>query len=136
MSIRLAQALKDDPSPPEYKRATAVDKLRILEQKQQVEKEKQHWRDEAHRLTHEVLRDPLTDVYNRSCLEKELALRFRRARRRGTVLGLIFLDLDEFKSVNDRFGHLFGDRVLKETADSLCAAVRHGDIVARYGRGG
>ena len=112
---------------------TSVDQLRILEQKQQAEQETRHWRQQAHQLRHELQRDPLTDAFNRGCLEDELNLRFRRARRRGTVLGLIFLDLDDFKSINDRFGHLFGDQVLRETANNLFAAVRHGDIVVRYG---
>lgn len=112
---------------------TSVDKLRILEQKRQAEQETRHWREQADRLRHEVLRDPLTDAFNRGCFEDELTLKFHRARRRGTVLGLVFLDLDDFKGINDRCGHLFGDRVLRETADSLFAAVRHGDIVARYG---
>ena len=112
---------------------TSVDQLRILEQKRQAEQETQHWRQQADRLRYESQRDPLTDAFNRGCLEEELSLRFRRARRRGTVLGLVFLDLDDFKGINDRFGHLFGDRVLRETADKLFAAVRHGDIVARYG---
>ncbi len=92
---------------------TSVDKLRILEQKRQAEEQTQHWREQADRLRHEVVRDSLTDAFNRGCFEEELTLAFRRARRRGTVLGLVFLDLDDFKSINDRFGHPFGDRVLK-----------------------
>lgn len=112
---------------------TNVDKLRILEQKRQAEQESELWRQQAHRLREEVVRDPLTDAFNRACLEKELLLKFRRAQRRGTVLGLVFLDLDDFKGLNDRFGHLFGDRVLRETANNLFDTVRPGDIVARYG---
>lgn len=112
---------------------TSVDKLRILEQKRQAEQETQLWRQQAHRLRDEVVRDPLTDAFNRGCLEEELRLTFRRACRRGTVLGLIFLDLDDFKGLNDRFGHLFGDQVLKDTATSLFNAVRPSDVVARYG---
>ena len=112
---------------------TSADKLRILELKRQAEQETQHWRDQVRRLRHESRRDPLTDAFNRGCFEQELIVQFRRARRRGTVLGLIFLDLDDFKGINDRSGHLFGDRVLRETADRLFAAVREGDIVARYG---
>lgn len=112
---------------------TSMDQLRTLEQKRQAEQETQHWREEAHRLHHETLRDPLTDAFNRGCLEDELVRRFRRARRRGTVLGLVFLDIDDFKNVNDCFGHLVGDQALREMADHLFAAVRHGDLVARYG---
>lgn len=112
---------------------SSVDQLRILEQKQQAEQETRHWREQAHRLHHEAVRDALTGAFNRGCFEAELSARFRRARRRGTVLGLIFLDLDNFKGMNDRFGHLFGDRVLKEAADNLFGSVRDGDLVARYG---
>jgi diguanylate cyclase (GGDEF)-like protein len=112
---------------------TSVDKLHILEQKRRAEQETQRWRDQAHRLRHEVVRDTLTGAFNRGYFEDELARAFRRARRRGTILGLIFLDLDDFKGINDCFGHLFGDRVLRETSDSLFGAVRHGDLVARFG---
>jgi diguanylate cyclase (GGDEF)-like protein len=112
---------------------TSVDHLRMLEQKRQAEQEKEQWRAEAQRLRDEMQRDPLTGAFNRGCLEEELRIQFRRARRRGTLLGLIFIDLDNFKGLNDRFGHLFGDRVLKETSRSLFNSVRHGDIVARYG---
>ncbi|HWG43742.1 MAG TPA: GGDEF domain-containing protein [Gemmataceae bacterium] len=112
---------------------TNMDKLRILEQQRQAEQEAQHWREQALHLHQESLRDALTGAFNRGCFEVELFRQFRRARRRGTVLGLVFLDLDDFKHLNDRFGHPFGDRVLKETADKLFDAVRYGDTVARYG---
>jgi diguanylate cyclase (GGDEF)-like protein len=112
---------------------TSADKFRILEQKRQAEQETQHWRKQAARLHQEAVRDALTGAFNRGCFEDELSIRFRRARRRGTPLGLVFLDLDDFKSMNDRFGHPFGDRVLKETAENLHATVRQGDLVARYG---
>lgn len=112
---------------------TSVDKLRILEQKQQAEQETRRWREQAARLHKEARRDPLTGAFNRGCFEDELEQQFRRARRRGTVLGLVFLDLDDFKGLNDCFGHPFGDRILRETADKLFTAVRHGDVVARYG---
>ncbi len=112
---------------------TSVDQMRILEQKRRAEKETQVLRAQTNRLRDELKRDPLTGVFNRGCLEEQLRLQFRRARRRGTLLGLIFIDLDDFKSINDRRGHLFGDRVLKETCAHLFAVVRQGDIVARYG---
>jgi diguanylate cyclase (GGDEF)-like protein len=108
---------------------TSVDKLRILEQKQQAEQETRLWREQAARLHKEAMRDPLTGAFNRGCFENELERQFRRARRRGTVLGPVFLDLDDFKGLNDLFGH----RILREMADKLFAAVRHGDVVARYG---
>lgn len=112
---------------------TSVDRLRVLEQKQRAEQETRFLRKQTNRLRDELLRDPLTGAFNRGCLEEQLRLRFRRARRRGTLLGLIFIDLDDFKQVNDRCGHLVGDRVLKETCGHLAAGVRQGDLVARYG---
>src|SRR5207245_9045056 len=77
--------------------------------------------------------DGLTGAYNRRFFEDDLAAKFRRAQRRCTILGLVFLDLDGFKALNDRFGHPFGDRVLKEVTAQLHASVRLGDVVARYG---
>ena len=112
---------------------TSVDQMRILEQKRQAEQETQQWRAEANRLRNEAARDPLTGAFNRGCLEEQLRLRFRRACRRGSLMGLIFIDLDDFKNINDHFGHRFGDRVLQETAQHLFSVVREGDIVARYG---
>lgn len=112
---------------------TSVDQIRTLDQKRRAEKETQVLRAQTNRLRDELLRDPLTGAFNRGCLEEQLRLQFRRARRRGTLLGLIFIDVDDFKSVNDRFGHILGDRVLKETCSHLFAAVRQGDLVARYG---
>jgi diguanylate cyclase (GGDEF)-like protein len=112
---------------------TSVDQVRILEQKHQAEQETQLWRAEVERLRDEAARDPLTGAFNRGCLEEQLRLQFRRARRRGTLMGLIFIDLDDFKAVNDRFGHRFGDRVLRETSQHLSANVRNSDVVARYG---
>jgi diguanylate cyclase (GGDEF)-like protein len=105
---------------------TRVDQLRILEQKRQAEQK-------THRLREELQRDALTGAFNRGGLEEQLRLQFRRARRRGTVLGAIFIDLDNFKGINNRFGHLIGDYVLKETARSLLAAVKRSNLVARYG---
>src|SRR5579875_113750 len=104
----------------------SVDQARLREQMQQAEQE-------AYRLRSELQRDALTGAFSRGCLEEQLRMQFRRACRRGTALGLVFIDLDNFKGINDHFGHLFGDRVLKDTSNSLFAAVRHGDLVARYG---
>ena len=105
---------------------SSLDGLRVREQKQQAEQE-------ARRLRQVALRDALTGAYNRGFFEDDLRVKFRRAQRRCTILGLVFLDLDGFKQLNDTFGHPFGDRVLKEVTARLLGSVRGGDVVARYG---
>ncbi len=77
--------------------------------------------------------DALTGLFNRAQLEKRLQQEVDRARRYGRVLSLFFLDLDHFKTVNDRFGHQAGDALLKGFADLLCSEVRQVDFVGRYG---
>ena len=57
----------------------------------------------------------------------------RRSQRNGTAVGVLILDLDHFKSVNDRFGHLAGDEVLSSVAAVLRAGVRDDDVVGRFG---
>ncbi len=77
--------------------------------------------------------DLLTDVYNRFSLEKYLEEQIERARERSSVLGLIYLDLDEFKQVNDMYGHHVGDLYLQEVAARMRRQLRTGDMLARLG---
>lgn len=92
---------------------------------------------ERRRLEARLLRladhDPLTDLFSRRRLLDELRLTLAQARRYGTHGALLFLDLDEFKSVNDTLGHRAGDRVLAALAHRLRGRLRHSDIVARMG---
>lgn len=76
--------------------------------------------------------DGLTGVLNRGALER-LAAGLTQAGTGPSRLGLILLDLDRFKAINDGFGHAAGDRVLKEAARRLCAALRQDDVIARFG---
>ncbi|MDQ6888579.1 MAG: diguanylate cyclase [Gemmatimonadota bacterium] len=80
-----------------------------------------------------ALTDPLTMVLNRRALMDRLVSELERARRYGLVLSLLLIDLDHFKRVNDSFGHLAGDGVLKEVARILQRQARAVDYVARYG---
>jgi diguanylate cyclase (GGDEF)-like protein len=80
-----------------------------------------------------ALRDPLTVLANRAALYSHLVESLRRAREQRQPICLMLIDLDGFKSINDRLGHETGDRVLIEVADRLHAAVRRGDLVARLG---
>jgi diguanylate cyclase (GGDEF)-like protein len=77
--------------------------------------------------------DPLTGVPNRRVWEEELPRELERARRMGSGLCVAMIDLDDFKSYNDRFGHQAGDLVLKEAASAWRAEVRSTDLLARYG---
>lgn len=84
-------------------------------------------------LERQATRDPLTGVYNRRYIERRLHEEFERARRTGEPLSLVVLDLDFFKDVNDRHGHVVGDRVLKRFADMLSLCLRSHDLVGRFG---
>ena len=77
--------------------------------------------------------DPLTGLANRSVLTDRLAGALERARMTGLPVSTMFLDLDGFKAVNDRYGHRGGDALLVEVASKLRAAVRSCDLVARLG---
>jgi diguanylate cyclase (GGDEF)-like protein/PAS domain S-box-containing protein len=84
-------------------------------------------------LEHQATHDPLTGLPNRRLLMTALDRHLRDRRRNGTKVALIFLDLDEFKLVNDSLGHEAGDLLLVNVAQRLSAAVRDGDLVARFG---
>jgi diguanylate cyclase (GGDEF)-like protein len=77
--------------------------------------------------------DGLTGLYNRRFFEATLALEAEHAFRSGRDLGLLVLDIDHFKRINDAHGHQAGDRVLRELAARLVASSRDGDVIARYG---
>jgi diguanylate cyclase (GGDEF)-like protein len=77
--------------------------------------------------------DPLTQLPNRALLIDRCAHAMASAKRRGSRLALLFLDLDQFKPINDSLGHAMGDEVLKTVAQRLTAAVREADTVSRYG---
>ncbi|HXN08443.1 MAG TPA: sensor domain-containing diguanylate cyclase [Candidatus Acidoferrales bacterium] len=77
--------------------------------------------------------DALTGVLNRRYLDRRLADEVKRAQRGGGQLAVLIVDLDLFKSVNDRFGHLEGDRLLQAIARTIGASVRDIDVVTRFG---
>jgi len=77
--------------------------------------------------------DPLTELPNRALLNDRLSRAMARAARRGKALLVACIDIDQFKSINDRFGHRFGDECLRQTAQRLREATRSCDTVARLG---
>jgi diguanylate cyclase (GGDEF)-like protein len=84
------------------------------------------------RLAMLAFRDPLTDLLNRRVMEQVLRREFDRARRYATELAVVFLDIDQFKGINDRYGHDTGDEVLKWVGNRLLAMSRQSDVVARF----
>lgn len=84
-------------------------------------------------LEHYATRDPLTDLYNQRMFWELLGYEVGRSKRHNQQFAVLMLDLDNFKTINDRFGHHVGDAFLQEFAKLLHSAVRDGDLLARYG---
>jgi diguanylate cyclase (GGDEF)-like protein len=84
-------------------------------------------------LEEETRRDPLTGVYNRAYLEQFLAREFENSTRHKWPLSVAFVDLDNFKQINESFGQQAGDRVLQATARILRGNTRETDLIARHG---
>lgn len=101
----------------------AIKNARLFEE---VSKEKEDMKALA-------ITDRLTEVYNHNFFYTRLDDEFNRASRYETPISLIMMDIDDFKRINDTYGHRTGDHVLKEIADMIKKLVRKTDIVARYG---
>jgi two-component system, cell cycle response regulator len=100
--------------------------IRILELQAELMAAREELREQASR-------DPLTRLWNRGHILEVLEQELARIQRQDTPLSVIMLDLDHFKSINDTYGHMVGDEVLRETGRRLRAAVRQYDAVGRYG---
>jgi diguanylate cyclase (GGDEF)-like protein/PAS domain S-box-containing protein len=90
-------------------------------------------RAQASRLTHLAQHDHLTDLPNRTLLNDRLTQAMTLAHRRGHQIGVLFLDVDRFKHINDSLGHAIGDRLLQSIALRLLSCVRRSDTVSRFG---
>ncbi len=100
--------------------------MRILSLQQQL----LHAQDE---LRYQATHDALTGLWSRGAVLDLLGCELRRSRRSEAATGVLMFDLDHFKKINDTYGHLVGDVVLKETAVRIAQAVRSYDFVGRYG---
>ncbi|MGB0685597.1 MAG: GGDEF domain-containing response regulator [Planctomycetota bacterium] len=105
-------------------------RLRNAERMLTLQKELQRKREDAQRL---AMTDALTGLRNRRAMLDALHLDEDRTRRERQHLGLVMVDLDHFKAVNDSYGHAAGDQVLHQAAQVLQACVRGGDYVGRWG---
>jgi len=84
-------------------------------------------------LVHQATHDHLTDLYNQASFYEHLSRVFARARRRASKVAVMFVDLDDFKLVNDSLGHQEADGVLREVAKRLKGSLREADVAARFG---
>lgn len=84
-------------------------------------------------LRQEALRDALTGLFNRRYLDETLEREIRQAQRHQQPVGMVVLDIDHFKQVNDTYGHDGGDAVLRALAQLLQIHIRSGDVVCRFG---
>jgi len=80
-----------------------------------------------------LIRDELTGLFNKRYFMNRLSEEYERAKRYGVPLSLCIFDIDNFKLINDTYGHIFGDQVLKQVGRLTSGTVRHVDIAARYG---
>lgn len=86
-----------------------------------------------HRIRKQAIRDGLTGLYNRSYLDEQLGIWRRQSIRENLPVGIILMDLDELKAINDAYGHLVGDDVLREFGEIAERTARDSDAVSRYG---
>jgi diguanylate cyclase (GGDEF)-like protein len=98
-----------------------------------LERRNEELRELSERLQGLSATDALTGIANRRTFDERLAVEVARANRYGTPLSLVMIDLDNFKELNDRFGHPSGDEVLRRLAALVDREKRLGDVVARYG---
>ena len=117
--------------------AVALENAKMLVERDRAESERVKLNRELvksnARLKKLALKDTLTGLYNHQYLNEVIEAEFYRARRYGLALSVILLDIDYFKSINDVYGHDFGDLVLKQFAAYLKKTVRKYDIVVRFG---
>lgn len=105
----------------------------VAERTAQLEKEKEALEAARRELHIQATHDSLTGLFNRAAILEHLQREISRSVRDGQPLGVILADLDEFKHINDNYGHLCGDNILRETATRLRSAARGYDLVGRYG---
>jgi diguanylate cyclase (GGDEF)-like protein len=131
-TIREALEVKRKYDDLQLRKATLeVKKLRqsITGMKQEVVQVQKRARD----LEEETLLDPLTGVHNRRAYEKRIQEELARFERRREIFSMLMIDIDNFKSVNDRYGHWAGDRCLQEVTKLIEKILRGTDFLVRYG---
>jgi diguanylate cyclase (GGDEF)-like protein len=120
-------------APPAPKKPAGSVAMRLAAEVDRLQAELAAARAEMAEIEAKADLDVLLDILNRRSFERELRRSAAYVRRYGTPAALIYLDLDYFKQVNDRYGHAVGDSTLREVAKTLQRSVRESDVVARLG---
>jgi diguanylate cyclase (GGDEF)-like protein len=134
--IRLHERSRREPSPEEPEAAKPRSRACSVQLAAEVERLAAELQASYARIAELEARidvDPLTETLNRRGFERELTRSLAYVKRYGASAALVFLDLDDFKPVNDRHGHAAGDAMLKAIAAVLVRNVRASDVVARIG---
>ncbi|MBN2398378.1 MAG: GGDEF domain-containing protein [Deltaproteobacteria bacterium] len=105
----------------------------VIEKNRELLLENSNLQSEIERLKKANFIDETTGIHNKRYLQIRLKEEFARARRHGLPLSSVFIDLDDFKAVNDTYGHIVGDRLLKEVASVLEGLCRSEDALVRFG---
>src|SRR5262249_24654629 len=105
----------------------------ILDRLRKFDAELHAARERISHLEQQIETDPLLDILNRRGFERELNRALAHVKRYQATAGLIFIDLHNFKTINDRHGHLAGDAMLKAVAATLNGRTRASDVVGRFG---
>jgi diguanylate cyclase (GGDEF)-like protein/PAS domain S-box-containing protein len=113
-----------------WRRSVEVERNRLLEEERQAREAAEASRQE---MEHAATHDPLTGLANRSALFARLRTDLGARAERGRCVAVCYLDLDQFKAINDTYGHREGDRLLVRASRRLAGLVRSGDLVARVG---
>jgi diguanylate cyclase (GGDEF)-like protein len=110
-----------------------VGTLRVLMTSAGMALGRERARRQAQAYAHAAIVDPVSTLFNRRYFEVRLDEELQRAVRQGTEMALLMIDIDEFKGINDTFGHVTGDTVIRDVAQLLRGSVRVFDVCARYG---
>jgi diguanylate cyclase len=111
-----------------------LNRMNAMEQQiQSLKRESHNFKQQLIAQNDKLLIDNLTQIYNRAAMEERLAVEYRRWLRYQTPLCVALLDIDYFKDINDKYGHLAGDKALRLIARTIQKSLRDSDFVARYG---
>lgn len=105
----------------------------ILDQMIDLKRRITHQQELINNLEHDAMTDPLTGLVNRRVLENEMRRSLAAAQRYGRKHGLVMVDVDNFKAINDKLGHAVGDKVLNHVSKLLKQNTRPTDVVSRFG---